>query len=78
MAKRHLLILQVGEKQAGNLGCIPLKRMYFSQYQFMPFYIASLAVFYYLPYVLFRLANSDLISLKGMVVYLSKVKLGNG
>lgn len=30
----------------------------------MPFYIASLAVLYYIPYILFRIVNSDLIALK--------------
>ena len=39
-------------------------RMYFTQYQYMPFYIASLAILYYLPYVVFRAVNSDVIALK--------------
>ena len=30
----------------------------------MPFYIIMLAVLYYIPYILFRVANSDIISLK--------------
>ena len=43
--------------------CRPLTKMYFTQYQYMPFYIASLAVLYYVPYILFRIANNDMIEL---------------
>ena len=44
--------------------CVPMARIYYLQYQWMPVYMASLGMFFYLPYVVFRIANADLISLK--------------
>ncbi len=44
--------------------CIPMTRMYFTQYQYMPFYMGSLAILYYIPYILFRSVNSDIIALR--------------
>lgn len=44
--------------------CYPMTRIYYLHYQWMPVYIVSLAMFFYLPYILFRLANTDIISLK--------------
>ena len=56
------------EKNAKEgLGCRPLTRDYYFQYQWMPFYMGILAVFYYLPYIGYRLVNVDLISLKGVL-----------
>ena len=51
-----------------NDDCTPLTRVYYSQYQYMPFYIASLAVFYYVPYIMYRVVNSDVIALKKDIV----------
>ena len=45
--------------------CNPLTRAYYLQYQYFPFFIASLAIMYYMPYILFRIVNDDLIRLKG-------------
>ena len=52
-----------------NIGyeCQPLTRDYYFHYQWMPFYMGILAVFYYLPYIGYRLVNVDLISLKGVL-----------
>ena len=36
--------------------CVPMTRIYYLEYQWMPVYMASLALIYYLPYVLFRYA----------------------
>ena len=36
---------------------------FFLQYQWMQFYISSLAIFYYFPYIMFQLINTDVISL---------------
>ena len=47
-----------------NADCIPMERYYFTQYQWMPFYVASLSILFYLPYILFRLVNTDIISLR--------------
>ncbi|XP_066935891.1 innexin inx2-like [Clytia hemisphaerica] len=55
---------------ASNMGvgmCTKLTREYYLHYQWMPFYIGALAIFYYLPYVLFRIINVDLISLKSVL-----------
>lgn len=46
-----------------NPDCHPLTKVYFNQYQYMPFYIASLAVLYYVPYIIFRVTNTDMINL---------------
>ena len=48
-----------------NPGCEPLTKTFYLQYQWFPFYIASIGFLYYLPYILFRCVNADLISLKG-------------
>ena len=34
--------------------CQAMTRIYYLQYQWMPFYIGALGVLYYLPYILFR------------------------
>jgi len=47
-----------------NPGCRAFKKQYYLQYQWMPFYIASLSLMYYLPYVFFRIVNTDMISLR--------------
>ena len=50
--------------QTTNTNCKPLTKTYFVQYQYLSFYVASLAVLYYLPYLMFRFLNADMISLK--------------
>lgn len=45
--------------------CTPMSKLFYLQFQYFPFYIASLAILYYMPYILFRIVNDDLISLKG-------------
>ena len=50
-------------KKEGN-DCLPMTKQFFLQYQYFPFYIASLAVFYFIPYIFFRAVNSDIMSLK--------------
>ena len=52
--------LCVVEKQKQNKKCTPMTRQYYLQYQWMPFYLATLAMLYYLPYMLFRVVNNDL------------------
>ena len=54
-------------KDTDNHLCRPMVRDYYMHYQWMPFYIGSIAVFFYLPYIFFRLVNADLISLSGLV-----------
>jgi len=36
---------------------------YFLHYQWVPFFVCSLAILYFMPYLLFKAGNSDLISL---------------
>lgn len=50
-----------GEKVAG---CHDMTKVYYLQYQWMPFYVGSLAILYYIPYIIFRMVNTDIISLK--------------
>ena len=47
-----------------NERCKPMTKLYYLQYQWMPFYIGTLAVLYYTPYIVFRIVNTDLVSLK--------------
>ncbi|XP_066936015.1 innexin shaking-B-like [Clytia hemisphaerica] len=44
--------------------CVPMKKRFFLQYQYMPFFVAALGLFFYLPYVIFKLVNTDLVLLK--------------
>ena len=44
--------------------CVPLKQYFFAQYQWMPFFVGSLSLLFYLPYIMFRIVNTDFISLK--------------
>lgn len=46
------------------LDCLPMTKVYYLHFQWMPVYMGSLSMLFYLPYVAFRIANSDLISLK--------------
>lgn len=50
-----------------NHACRPLTKKYFVQYQYFPFYVASLAIFFYIPYLFFRVVNRDMINLKAAV-----------
>uniref|UniRef100_A0A7M5WUJ7 Innexin n=2 Tax=Clytia hemisphaerica TaxID=252671 RepID=A0A7M5WUJ7_9CNID len=43
--------------------CRPMTRRYFLHYQWIPFYVCSLAVLYFFPYLIFKFGNADLISL---------------
>ena len=45
-------------------GCTPMKKIYYLQYQYMPFFIAALSLLYYFPYIIYKLINTDLFSLK--------------
>ncbi|XP_012554059.2 uncharacterized protein LOC100202445 [Hydra vulgaris] len=44
--------------------CKPMQKTFYLQHQWMPFFIASLALMHYFPYLLFRIVNTDIISLK--------------
>ena len=46
-------------------GCKPMTKLYYLQYQYMPFFMAALALTFYIPYLVFRASNNDLISLRG-------------
>ncbi|XP_057309105.1 innexin inx3-like [Hydractinia symbiolongicarpus] len=47
-----------------NLKCIPMTKSFFLQYQYMPFFICALALLYYLPYMISKTVNHDLINLR--------------
>lgn len=47
--------------------CIPFTKVFYTQYQYFPYYIACLAALYYLPYIMFQLSNHDLVNLKNSV-----------
>ena len=45
-----------------NEDCTPLTKTFFLQYQWYPFFLASLAFLFYLPYMAFTLASNDTVS----------------
>jgi len=47
--------------------CEPMKKTFYLQYQYFPFYVACVGLLYYLPYLVYRYVNSDLITLKNNV-----------
>ena len=47
-----------------RFNCKPMKKLFYLQYQWFPFYMAIMAFLYYLPYVIFRYVNNDFASLK--------------
>lgn len=51
-------------KSSATPKCEPLEKLFYLQYQWFPFYIAIIGFLYYMPYILFRYVNTDLISLK--------------
>lgn len=51
----------------GNSDCVPMTKVYYLHYQWMHVYIAALGIFFYLPYIAFRIVNTDLINLKKQV-----------
>lgn len=48
-------------------GCKPMTKIYYLHYQYMPFYLGALSVLFYLPYLVFRMVNTDLMSLKSSI-----------
>ena len=47
-----------------DIKCLPMQKKFYIQYQWYPFFLAAMSLFYYLPYFLFTYANDDLKSLK--------------
>ena len=47
--------------------CQPIEKTFYLQYQWFPFYVASLALLFYLPHFLFRFINTDIISLRAAI-----------
>jgi len=44
--------------------CAPMEKVFYLQYQYMPFFVASLALLFYVPYLAFTFTNADLVLLK--------------
>jgi len=44
--------------------CNPMEKVHYLQYQYMPFFIAAMALLFYTPYLAFTFTNSDLVVLK--------------
>ena len=54
---------EVGQEK----NCTRMEKTFYLQYQWFPFYVAVIGFLFYLPYLLFRYINTDLISLKGTI-----------
>ncbi|XP_066918503.1 innexin inx3-like [Clytia hemisphaerica] len=44
--------------------CKEMTKTFYIQFQYFPFYVASIAIMFYMPYILFRIINADIISLR--------------
>ncbi|XP_066925727.1 innexin inx2-like isoform X2 [Clytia hemisphaerica] len=66
---------QLCEMKQGQYDCMELRRLYFLQYQWMPFFVASAAIIYYLPYIIYQIFNTDVQSLKETI---QKEKVNGG
>lgn len=47
--------------------CVPFKKRYLKQYQWIPFCIGAMSLLFYMPYIIFRVVNTDMISLKANI-----------
>ena len=47
--------------------CTPLTKTFFLQYQWFPLAVAGIAFIYYLPYLLFRVVNTDLQEINDLI-----------
>ncbi|XP_066929230.1 innexin inx3-like [Clytia hemisphaerica] len=47
--------------------CRPMRKEFYLQYQWYPFFVGSLALLYYIPYLVYRFANKDIISLREVI-----------
>lgn len=54
----------VGKYHTPNDNCVPLKKRFMTQYQWIPFCLAFMSLLFYVPYMIFRVVNTDMISLK--------------
>ncbi|XP_066915800.1 innexin shaking-B-like [Clytia hemisphaerica] len=64
--ERHLCST-IGRAGGNNEECTPMTKRYITQYQWLPLYILVLAVLYYLPYVVYKAVNTDMIALVNSV-----------
>lgn len=53
------------DKKAKN--CEPMTKMFFTQFQYMTFFLSAMAALYYTPYILFKFVNADMASLKAAI-----------
>ncbi|XP_066918022.1 innexin inx3-like [Clytia hemisphaerica] len=51
-----------------NIACNEMTKRYFLHYQWLPFFVCSMAILYFFPYLIFRAGNSDIISLVDLVL----------
>ena len=54
--------MTTGRDGVEDKDCIAMEKIYFLQYQWYPFFLASMALVYYLPHIIFKLVNIDLVS----------------
>lgn len=58
------ILCSTKKKSRDKSTCVPMVKQYYTQYQWMPFYLFSLAFLFHYPYILFRLSNTDMASLR--------------
>ena len=47
-----------------NYECTPMTKTFYLQFQWLPFYIGTISLLYYIPYIFYMIVNTDIISLK--------------
>ena len=50
-----------------DLNCTPMRKEFYLQYQWYPFFVGSLALLYYLPYLVYRFVDKDIICLRELI-----------
>ncbi|XP_066918048.1 uncharacterized protein [Clytia hemisphaerica] len=50
-----------------NKACTEMTKRFFLHYQWLPFFVCSMAILYFFPYLVFKAGNSDMISLVEIV-----------
>ena len=61
------LCSQVSKYGKPDKTCEPFERLYFLQYQWFTFFLATLGLMFYLPYLIFRVNNEDTLNLMEML-----------
>lgn len=63
----HLLCNTESLRRRHKDKCKPMEKEYFHQYKYIPFYVGFLAFLFFYPYMIFKIANTDMLQLKANI-----------